>query len=109
MCPSHEQAASELPEVLLTFACLCLAALRTKGTGKAPSVYKSVIGKTVLIPASVFGVDVPELWYKGQSLLETCIASYTGNKCCVFQALMQDAVAATALSADFDFFAQPAW
>ncbi|CAL8464007.1 g3542 [Coccomyxa elongata] len=42
------------------------AALRTKGTGKAPSVYKSVIGKTVLIPASVFGVDVPELWYKAR-------------------------------------------
>lgn len=65
-------AALEHSELLFIFVCLCLAALRMKAAGKAPSIYKSVIGKTVLIPASVFGVDVPELWYKGEALAIEC-------------------------------------
>lgn len=55
---------------MLTSVSCCAAALKAKKTGKPPSLYKSVIGKTVLIPASEFAVDVPELWYKGMSVLQ---------------------------------------
>ena len=39
--------------------------MKGKGSGKHPSLYKRVMGKTVLVPGQEFGVDVPELWYQG--------------------------------------------
>ena len=38
---------------------------RMKSKGKHPSLYKRVIGKTVLVPGQEFGVEVPELYYEG--------------------------------------------
>lgn len=32
------------------------------------SLYKALIGRTVLVPGSEFGVDVPELYYKGREM-----------------------------------------
>ena len=31
-------------------------------------LYKALIGRTVLVPGAEFGVDVPELYYKGKGL-----------------------------------------
>lgn len=39
---------------------------KPKSAGKPQSVYKSIIGKEVLVPASEFGIDVPELYYKAR-------------------------------------------
>ena len=36
---------------------------------KGNSLYKALIGKIVLVPGSEFGVDVPELYYKGSAPL----------------------------------------
>jgi hypothetical protein len=44
----------------------CHAAPRAKAIGKPHSLYKSIVGKTVLVPASEFGIDVPELFYKAR-------------------------------------------
>lgn len=33
------------------------------------SLYKALIGRIVLVPGSEFGVDVPELYYKGDCLM----------------------------------------
>jgi hypothetical protein len=41
--------------------------MKGKGHSKLHGVYKSVIGKKVLVPASEFGVDIPEMYYRGDS------------------------------------------
>ena len=33
--------------------------------GMKSGLYKSLIGRVVFVPGSEFGVDVPELYYKG--------------------------------------------
>lgn len=40
---------------------------------KGNSLYKALIGKIVLVPGSEFGVDVPELYYKGSAPLLCCM------------------------------------
>ena len=39
--------------------------MKGKGSRRRPSLYKHVIGKTVQVPGTVFGVDVPDLYYEG--------------------------------------------
>ena len=47
--------------------CLCVALagrMKCRSSSKH-SMYKRLIGKTVLVPGQEFGVDVPELYYRG--------------------------------------------